>query len=93
VLAAHGYPGTPRLGDPIEGANTTFDVDTKLFHAGTRQEGGRLLTSGGRVLTLCALGDDLRDAQQRAYAAVEHVRFDGMQLRRDIGRRGLMPRD
>ncbi len=93
VLAAHGYPGAPRLGDAVDGADAAFDTDTKVFHAGTKTEGGKTVTSGGRVLTVCALGSDLREAQQRAYAAAARIRFDGMQLRRDIGHRGLQARD
>ena len=64
-----------------------------VFHAGTtRRHDGALVTSGGRVLTVTALGDPLRVAQQRAYSALESIRFEGMQFRRDIGHRALKPR-
>jgi phosphoribosylamine--glycine ligase len=92
VMAAAGYPASPRKGDLIEGLPAGSE-DMQVFHAGTqRREDGALFTSGGRVLTVTALGEPLRAAQQRAYAALESIRFDGMQLRRDIGHRALKPR-
>jgi phosphoribosylamine--glycine ligase len=60
-----------------------------VFHAGTRLEGRNVLTSGGRVLCVTALGDSVRIARTRAYEAVERIRFDGVQYRRDIGNRAL----
>jgi phosphoribosylamine--glycine ligase len=60
-----------------------------VFHAGTRLEGRQLVTDGGRVLCVTALGDSIRMARTRAYEVAERVRFDGMQFRRDIGHRGL----
>ena len=89
VLAAQGYPGTPQLGDAIVGAERDTGDDTKIFHAGTRVEGADAVSSGGRVLTVCALGTDLRAAQRSAYALIANVRFEGMQFRRDIGHRAL----
>jgi phosphoribosylamine--glycine ligase len=88
VLAAHGYPEEPRKGDRIEGLPRPA-ADCRVFHAGTRAEGGAIVTSGGRVLCVTALGDNLRAARSRAYEAVERIRFDGMQYRRDIGHRAL----
>jgi phosphoribosylamine---glycine ligase len=88
VLAAHGYPEAPRQGDRIEGIPKPAE-DCRVFHAGTRAEGKDLVTSGGRVLCVTALGDNLRTARRRAYAAVERIRFDGMQYRKDIGHRAL----
>jgi phosphoribosylamine--glycine ligase len=88
VLAAHGYPEEPRKGDRIEGIPAPA-ADCRVFQAGTRTEGKDLLTSGGRVLCVTALGDNLRAARSRAYAAVERIRFDGMQYRKDIGHRAL----
>jgi len=88
VLAAHGYPETPRKGDRIEGLPRP-GTDCRVFHAGTRAEGGSILTNGGRVLCVTALGDNLRAARSRAYDAVERIRFDGMQFRKDIGHRAL----
>jgi len=88
VLAAAGYPDAPRKGDPIEGLPRPSE-DCRVFHAGTRLEGGRLVTAGGRVLCVTALGDSLRIARARAYEAVEKIRFPGMQYRRDIGYRAL----
>ena len=87
VLAAAGYPDEPRRGDRIEGIPAPTE-DCRVFHAGTKLEGA-LLTNGGRVLCVTALGDALRMARGRAYEAVDEIRFDGMQLRRDIGHRGL----
>ncbi|MBU6436512.1 MAG: phosphoribosylamine--glycine ligase [Betaproteobacteria bacterium] len=88
VVAAHGYPDAPRAGDVIAGlAPETPDCVT--FHAGTQLQEGTLRVSGGRVLCVTALGDTVRQAQQRAYDAVAQVRIDGAQYRRDIGFRAL----
>jgi len=88
VLAAHGYPEEPRKGDRIEGLPKPA-ADCRVFHAGTRAEGKGVVTSGGRVLCVTALGDNLRAARARAYETVEAIRFDGMQYRKDIGHRAL----
>ena len=88
VLAAHGYPEEPRKGDRIEGLPKP-DADCKLFHSGTRLEGKAPVTNGGRVLCVTALGDSVKMARARAYEAVDRVRFDGMQFRKDIGYRAL----
>jgi phosphoribosylamine--glycine ligase len=88
VLAAHGYPGEPRKGDPIEGLPKP-DADCKPFHSGTRLEGKTPVTSGGRVLCVTALGDSVKMARARAYEAVDRIRFEGMQFRKDIGHRAL----
>jgi phosphoribosylamine---glycine ligase len=88
VLAAHGYPEAPRKGDRIDGLPRPSE-DCRVFHAGTRLEGKSALTNGGRVLCVTALGDSVRIARSRAYEAVERIRFDGMQFRRDIGHRAL----
>jgi len=88
VLAAHNYPEEPRKGDRIEGLPAPA-ADCRVFHAGTRAEGKGVLTNGGRVLCVTALGDNLRAARSRAYEAVEKIRFDGMQVRKDIGHRAL----
>ncbi|OZB52122.1 MAG: phosphoribosylamine--glycine ligase, partial [Thiomonas sp. 14-66-4] len=88
VMAAAGYPEAPRTGDVIGGLPKPED-DLRVFHAGTRLEGGKLLTSGGRVLAVTALGDSVRMAQARAYAGVRQIQFDGMQYRQDIGHRAI----
>ena len=88
VLAAHGYPEEPRKGDRIEGLPKPA-ADCRVFHAGTRAEGKGVVTNGGRVLCVTALGDNLRAARSRAYEVVEAIRFDGMQYRKDIGHRAL----
>src|ERR1051326_1224320 len=88
VLAAHGYPDDPRKGDPITGIPVPAD-DCRVFHAGTRAEGKTLVTNGGRVLCATALGDSVKMARTRAYEAVERIRFDGMQYRKDIGHRAI----
>jgi len=88
VLAAHGYPLTPRKGDAIT-ALPADRADAVVFHAGTAMKDGQVLTSGGRVLCATALGADVATAQQRAYELVAGVRFDGMQYRCDIGYRAL----
>ena len=88
VIAAPGYPDEPRKGDRIEGLPRAED-DCRVFHAGTRLDGKAVLTSGGRVLCVTALGDSVKMARTRAYAAVDRIRFDGMQYRKDIGHRAL----
>jgi phosphoribosylamine--glycine ligase len=88
VLAAEGYPGKIATGDAIEGADGPFPEGVEVFHAGTaRAQDGRVVTSGGRVLTVCALGEGLEGAARRAYEAIAGVRFRGMQYRNDIGKR------
>jgi len=88
VLAAHGYPDEPRKGDKIDGLPKPSD-DCRVFHAGTRKEGKAIVTNGGRVLCVTALGDSVKMARTRAYEAVDQIRFDGMQYRKDIGHRAL----
>ncbi|HTI94954.1 MAG TPA: phosphoribosylamine--glycine ligase [Rudaea sp.] len=89
VLAAHGYPGKVRLGDVIEGLDADFGANVKVFHAGTKLDNGKIVTAGGRVLTVCALGEDFAESQTRAYAAVRKIKADGMFCRRDIGWRAI----
>ncbi|HEX2069239.1 MAG TPA: phosphoribosylamine--glycine ligase [Actinomycetota bacterium] len=86
VLASAGYPGSAKTGVSISGLEEASLVDgVQLFHGGTAAQDGRVLTAGGRVLTVAALGQDHQDARQRAYEACATVQFDGMQYRRDIG--------
>ena len=90
VLASGGYPGAYETGRPIHGLDHVRDLaGVNVFHAGTAVKDGRLVTAGGRVLGVQALGDDLRSAIKTAYAAVERITFDGVQFRRDIGRKAL----
>jgi phosphoribosylamine--glycine ligase len=95
VIAASGYPGKVRNGDVISGLDAASnpalaDPAVKIFHAGTRLDAnGNVITAGGRVLTVCALGEDLQQARDHAYAAAERVRFDDAFYRRDIGHRAL----
>ena len=92
VLAANGYPGAPRTGELIDG-DLLETEDSAVFHAGTRlDDEGRLLTNGGRVLCVVGMGDSVRMAQARAYVRVDQIHFAGMQMRRDIGARGLQRR-
>jgi phosphoribosylamine---glycine ligase len=88
VIAAARYPDSPRKGDPVEGLPAAQD-DLRVFHSGTALKDGSLVTNGGRVLCVTALGDSIKMAQRRAYEAVEGIRFDGMQYRRDIGHRAV----
>jgi phosphoribosylamine--glycine ligase len=88
VLAAHGYPDDPRKDDRISGVPAPTE-DCRVFHAGTKLQGKNAVTSGGRVLCVTALGDSLKMARTRAYEAVDQIRFDGMQYRKDIGHRAL----
>ena len=90
VLAAHGYPGTPRALDEIRGLEKLRESegeDLWVLHAGTRLHDGKVVTSGGRVLTVAALGAGPSQARARAYGAIARLEFDGMQLRQDIAAR------
>ncbi len=91
VLAAAGYPGAYGKGLPIEGLGSlnAEDEDVVVFHAGTAEADGRLVTAGGRVLGVTALGADLVQARQRVYHAIEGIRWEGLHYRRDIGHRAL----
>jgi phosphoribosylamine--glycine ligase len=88
VLASEGYPAAPRLGDAIS-VPDALPEGAGIFHAGTKLDGGRLVTAGGRVLTVCGRGADLQAARAQAYEALSRVSFRGMHFRRDIGARGL----
>jgi phosphoribosylamine---glycine ligase len=85
VAAAHNYPGTPRPNDEIKGLDEAAEgEDLWVLHAGTRVDQGRIVTAGGRVLTVAALGAGPREARTKAYAALSRIHFDGMQARSDI---------
>jgi phosphoribosylamine--glycine ligase len=88
VLAAANYPATPRRGDAIQGFPPD-QPEVMVFHAATQAKGDQILTSGGRVLCVTALGDTVRQAQVHAYEVVDQIHFDGMQYRRDIGHRAI----
>ena len=88
VMAAHGYPEAPRKGDAISGLPQDQD-DAMVFHAGTELVDGVVRTSGGRVLCVTALGDNVRTAQKRAYEVADGILFEGRQYRRDIGYRAI----
>jgi len=88
VLAAEGYPDDPRKGEEITGIPKPQE-DLHVFHAGTRLEDGKVLTNGGRILCVTALGDTVRVAQRRAYEVAEQIQFAGKQMRRDIGYRAI----
>jgi phosphoribosylamine--glycine ligase len=86
VMAAPGYPDTPEDGIPIGGVDAAGALeDVMVFHAGTATAGGRLVSAGGRVLNVTALGDDIAHARRRAYAGVDAIDFPGEQHRSDIG--------
>jgi phosphoribosylamine--glycine ligase len=89
VMAAENYPGTPRLGDVINTIDAPELDDTKVFHAGTKLEGEHMVTSGGRVLCVCALGDSVAEAQHLAYEAVAGISWHGEFHRHDIGWRAI----
>ena len=91
VLAAKGYPGDYPKGDVIQGLDSEHE-DVKVFHAGTKQADQGIVTNGGRVLCVTALGDDLQSAQSRCYEAVNSISWEGMTYRRDIGWRALKSR-
>lgn len=88
VMASHNYPETPRLNDEITGLPTNL-VDAHVFHAGTTLKDGKVLTSGGRVLCVTALGETVKFAQQQVYRIVDEIKFDGEQHRTDIGYRAV----
>ena len=95
VLAARGYPENPAPGEVIEGLDRVTPEthpDCKVFHAGTAQDKGRVVVSGGRVLCVTALGDSVKQAQRAAYAALAEIQFGGMQYRGDIGHRAVAAR-
>jgi len=92
VMAAAHYPDTPRAGDVISGLPDRGEEDAHVFHAGTALRDGSVVTSGGRVLCVTALGDSVRMAQRRAYQVADEIHFEGSQMRRDIGYRAIAPR-
>jgi phosphoribosylamine--glycine ligase len=90
VLAAAGYPGSPRAGDRIDGLPEAGEVEgVSVHHAGTARRGDGIVTAGGRVLAVTARGASPGEARSRAYAAADRIHFDGMVLRRDIGGRNI----
>ena len=90
VASSGGYPGKYKTGLPITGIEKADAMnDVKVFQAGTRADGKRTLTDGGRVLSVCALGKTTADAQRRAYDAIKHIHFDGMHYRKDIAHQAL----
>ncbi|HZN68275.1 MAG TPA: phosphoribosylamine--glycine ligase [Tepidisphaeraceae bacterium] len=90
VAASRGYPGKYPTGVPITGVDKADGMpDVKVFQGGTRSDGGRLVTDGGRVLSVTALGKTLAEAQRRAYQAMGQIHFDGIHYRRDIGWRAI----
>jgi phosphoribosylamine--glycine ligase len=91
VLAAQGYPESPRRGDAITGLAGAGE-DYRVFHAGTMLDGATVRVNGGRVLAVTALGHNVRTAQRRAYEVAERIHFDGVQMRRDIGHRAIKAR-
>jgi len=89
VMAAGGYPGSYSKGKPISGLESTSDPDVKVFHAGTALKDGQVLTSGGRVLCVTALGQSVSEAQQKAYVRAAEIHWEGAFYRRDIGYRAI----
>ena len=89
VLAAGGYPGAYAKGDVIEGLDGADSADAKIFHAGTAEKDGKVVTAGGRVLCATALGATVGEAQQKAYALADKISWNGMFMRRDIGYRAI----
>jgi phosphoribosylamine--glycine ligase len=91
VMAAAGYPADVRTGDVVDGLANVDGVPGKVFHAGTASnERGDVVTAGGRVLTVCALGDSVLQARERALALADGIHFDGAQMRRDVGWRAIV---
>jgi phosphoribosylamine--glycine ligase len=90
VLAAGGYPNSYNKGDVISGLNAdASSADLKIFHAGTKEANGNVVTNGGRVLCAVALGDNVADAQAKAYGLVDQISWNNVYCRRDIGYRAV----
>jgi phosphoribosylamine--glycine ligase len=89
VLASAGYPVSASKGDVIDGLDSSFPESVKVFHAGTKEEDGNVVTAGGRVLCATGLGEDVTQAQQTAYSAIARINWDGMFYRKDIGYRAI----
>ncbi len=89
VLASRGYPDNPEKGMEIRRLDEVDDPNVIVFHAGTDIRNGKIITNGGRVLNVCAWGENLKEAKERAYRALEKIHFEGMQYRKDIGDRAL----
>jgi len=89
VMAAENYPGTPRLGDVVQGLDANPGYGAKIFHGGTVLKDGKAVTAGGRVLCACAMGETVAEAQQRAYLAVANIDWEGEFHRNDIGWRAI----
>ncbi len=89
VLAAKGYPGDYPKGDEIHGLKVVYPEGEKVFHAGTKQDGDKVVTAGGRVLCATALGETVTEAQQRAYKLIKEISWDGMEFRSDIAYRAI----
>jgi len=88
VIASGGYPDKYSTGQVIHGLDDFDDMkDVIVFHAGTKIDRGNVVTAGGRVLGVTAAGEDINDAINKAYDGVKRIQFEGMQFRRDIGRR------
>lgn len=90
-MASGGYPGKYEKGKEISGIEKALDLgDTMVFHAGTKLENSRVLTNGGRVLNVVALGEGLKEAIDKAYKACSVIKFEGVHYRKDIGHKALM---
>jgi phosphoribosylamine--glycine ligase len=88
ILSSGGYPGKYETGKPITGLENSAQLpDVQIFHAGTKRQDGKTVTSGGRVLAITALGNSVEQARERAYGAINQIHFDGCHFRRDIALR------
>ena len=90
VMAAGGYPFQYQKGNVIHGLSSIHSLDVKVFHSGTAQQENNIVTQGGRVLSITALGDTLKEAHDQAYAAIENIHWDNAFYRHDIGASVMM---
>ena len=89
MCASGGYPGKYETGKTISGLDTIHNKSVVVFHAGTKMNGNKAVTNGGRVLGVTAVGENLKTALSKSYDAIKSISFEGMQYRKDIGKKSF----